>query len=56
MPRAYALSSSMRVGIYDCLYVVLADREGCNLITADKRLVNALQRDFPFIIDLATLP
>lgn len=29
---------------YDCLYLALAIREGCPLITADKRLVNALSR------------
>jgi len=29
LPRAYAISSGMRVGVYDCLYVALAEREGC---------------------------
>lgn len=45
-----------RVAVFDCLYVALAQREGCDLITADKRLVNALQKDFPFVTDLATMP
>src|SRR5262249_36781341 len=27
LPRAYAISSSLRVGVYDCLYVALAERE-----------------------------
>lgn len=43
MPQAYALSSQMRVGIYDCLYVALAEQEQCELVTADSRLVNTFQ-------------
>jgi predicted nucleic acid-binding protein len=33
--------------VYDCLYVVLARREGCDLVTADERLYRAFARDFP---------
>jgi predicted nucleic acid-binding protein len=54
--RAYRISSDARVGLWDCLYVALAEREGCDLITADQRMIRALQKDFPFITDLATLP
>jgi predicted nucleic acid-binding protein len=39
LPRAYELSSQMRIGVYDCLYVALAEREQCELVTADQRLV-----------------
>jgi len=46
----------MRVGIYDCLYVALAEREGCELITADSKLVISLGVAFPFIIPLSALP
>src|SRR5437762_655880 len=49
LPRAFAISSTMRVGVYDCVYVALAERESCELITADQKMVNALQKDFPFI-------
>jgi predicted nucleic acid-binding protein len=56
MPRAYAISSSMRVGIYDCLYVALAEREGCEFITADDKLSKNLQSTFPFVISLASMP
>ena len=56
MPRAYAISSATRSGIYDCLYVALAEAEGCELITADDKLVNNLQSYFPSIIPLASLP
>jgi predicted nucleic acid-binding protein len=45
-----------RSGYYDCLYVALAEREGCPLITADQKAVNNLAPHFPFIVALATLP
>ena len=54
--RAIDISSKMRVGVYDCLYVALAEQEGCELVTADDKLINALQKDFPFIIALASVP
>ena len=54
--RAIRLSSTGGVGVYDCLYVALAEREGCELITADDRLIRALGRQFPFIVALASLP
>lgn len=56
LPRAYEISSQMRVGIYDCLYVALAEREQCELITADDKLVKNLQAQFPFIVLLSSLP
>ena len=39
LPRAYELSSKVRIGVYDCLYVALAEREGCSLVTTDQRLI-----------------
>ena len=39
--HAMALSSQVRIGVYDCLYVALAEREGCGLVTADDRLLRA---------------
>lgn len=56
LPRAYAISSQMRIGIYDCLYVALAEHEACELITADDKLIRNLQAQFPFIVSLASLP
>jgi predicted nucleic acid-binding protein len=46
----------MRVGIYDCLYVALAEREGCEFITADDKLIKKLQSKFPFVISRASMP
>ena len=54
--RAIDISSRTRSGYYDCLYVALAEREGCPLITADQKSVNSLAPHFPFIVPLDTLP
>ena len=40
MPKALAWSSQQKPGVYDCLYVSLAIREQCHLVTADQRLIN----------------
>src|SRR5438046_603298 len=31
LARAAVIASSIRISMYDCLYVVLAEREGCEL-------------------------
>jgi predicted nucleic acid-binding protein len=56
MQRAVEISSQMRIGIYDCLYVALAEREACECVTADDKLIKNLQPTFPFIIGLSSLP
>lgn len=56
LPRAIEVSSAARVGVYDCLYVALAERERCEFVTADDRLTKTLQPSFPFIVALASLP
>ncbi len=53
MQRAIEISSSARIGVYDCLYVALAEHEGCNLVTADEKLMKNLP-GFP-IVSLASL-
>jgi predicted nucleic acid-binding protein len=55
MARAIQIATKARIGIYDCLYVALAEREGCELITADDRLVNSLGKTYPFITSLSML-
>ncbi|MGP0062452.1 MAG: type II toxin-antitoxin system VapC family toxin [Isosphaeraceae bacterium] len=54
--HAVAISSQARIGVYDCLYVALAQREGCEFLTADDRLIRALRPSFPFITPLSSLP
>ncbi len=56
IPRAYEIASKAKIGIYDCLYVALAEREKCDLVTADDKLIKNLQAKFPFIKHLSTLP
>ena len=41
--RAVDISSQTRTGFYDCLYVALAEQENYELVTADDKLINALQ-------------
>ncbi len=56
LTRAVWISSQYRVGVYDCLYVALAEREHREFLTADDRLLRTLKPTFPFITALASLP
>ena len=56
LDRAVDISSQTRSGLYDCLYVALAEREGCELVTDDQKLIANLKLHFPFIVPLASLP
>lgn len=53
--RAIDISSRLRIGVYDCLYVALAEREGCEFVTADDKLVKNLRAYFSFVVALSTL-
>jgi predicted nucleic acid-binding protein len=54
LPRAFEIASNARIGVYDCLYVALAEREGCEVLTGDSRLKNSLP-GHPIVL-LASLP
>jgi predicted nucleic acid-binding protein len=54
--RAIEISSTTRSAYYDWLYMALAEREGCQLVTADQKSINNLVPRFPFIVPLVTLP
>lgn len=41
-PQAITIASAARIGFYDCLFVALAEQEGCELVTADERLIKNL--------------
>jgi predicted nucleic acid-binding protein len=56
LDRVGEVASRFRVAVYDCLYLALAEREGCELVTADTRFLNNLRPHFPFLVDLASLP
>jgi len=56
LPRALEIAKQFRQTVYDCLYIALAEREGCELVTADDKLVNAVQTTLPFALRLSSLP
>jgi predicted nucleic acid-binding protein len=51
--RATELSSQLRIAVSDCIYISLAEREDCDVVTADERLKAS---GHPRIILLADLP
>jgi predicted nucleic acid-binding protein len=56
LARAYAIAAKARIGVYDCVYVALVERENCELVTADDKLLKNLQAAMPFIVSLSSLP
>ena len=54
MPRAGEIASRYRVALYDCLYIAFAERESCEVITAD-RGITSIQSQFSFIVPLSSL-
>ena len=53
---ALDLALKHRRAVYDCLYLALALREGCRLISADDALVRQLQPIYGFLVALSSLP
>ena len=53
---AYRLAVAHQRTVYDCLYIALSIREGCQMVTADDRLVNSVGSSFPNLIWLANWP
>ena len=51
MPQACALSSRAKLGIYDCLYVALAEQEQCKLVSDDARLATLFPKQ---VVSLST--
>jgi predicted nucleic acid-binding protein len=41
LPAAFAIASAAGHSVYDCLYLALAEREDCPLVTADRRFYQA---------------
>ena len=50
------ISSQTRSSFLDCLYITLAEQKQCEFITADDKLVNNLQKQFPSIVHLNAMP
>jgi predicted nucleic acid-binding protein len=47
--RAFQIAQRHNQRIYDCFYVALAEAEGIDFWTGDRRLYNALSVHFPFV-------
>jgi predicted nucleic acid-binding protein len=56
LPRALEIAKQFHQTVYDALYVALAEREGCELVTADDKLVRAVHSVLPFVVRLSSLP
>ena len=56
LPAVTRIVAQARVTIYDALYVALAEKEACELVTADDKLLKNLGPQFPFVVPLASLP
>jgi predicted nucleic acid-binding protein len=54
--RAMALAIGTRRAVYDCIYLALAEAEGCELVTADDQFIRGLRAAYPFIVSLVALP
>ena len=54
--RAMEIAISTKHAVYDCIYVALAEAEGCELVTADDKLARNLRHSYPFIVSLVALP
>jgi predicted nucleic acid-binding protein len=39
LDRAMQLSSQLRIGVFDCLYVALAEEQDCRVVTVDERFL-----------------
>jgi predicted nucleic acid-binding protein len=54
--RAMEVALATRRAVYDCVYLALAEREGCELVTADEQFVRGLRNTYPFVTSLVALP
>ncbi len=54
--RAMEMAISTKCAVYDCIYLALAEAEGCEMVTADDQFVRGVQASYPFIVSLVALP
>ncbi len=47
--RSFRIARIYKRSVYDCAYLSLAEKEGCIIYTADKRLFNAIKDRIKFI-------
>ena len=46
---ALKLAAEEHLTVYDALYVVLAEKDGCDFVTADEKVVKKLGQKFPLV-------
>jgi predicted nucleic acid-binding protein len=56
LARAIEISVANKLAVYDCIYLALAEAEGCEMVSADDMLVRKMRAKFPFLVRLADLP
>jgi predicted nucleic acid-binding protein len=47
--RAETIALDLRHSLLDCLYIALAERESCDLVTTDATLISRAAPHFPFV-------
>jgi hypothetical protein len=50
--RAMEIAVSTKQAVYDCIYLALAEAEGCELVTADDQFARGLRSSYPFVVSL----
>ena len=57
LPLALEIAMTIGHSVYDCVYLALADEENCRVVTADRRLQNAVAAgpQAQSVLDLAEL-
>jgi predicted nucleic acid-binding protein len=56
LARAVEISVANKVAVYDCIYLALAELEGCEMVSADEAFVKKMRAKFPFLVRLADVP
>ncbi len=54
--RAMEIAIMSKQAVYDCAYLALAEREGCEFVTADDLFARRLRATYRFIVSLSSLP
>jgi len=56
LARAIEISVADKQAVYDCIYLALAESEGCEMVSADDAFVRKMRGKFPFLVRLGDLP
>jgi len=56
LQRAAAISLSTRLTLFPSMYLALAEREQCPLLTADNKVIRATRKQYSFVLPFAALP